>query len=183
MSLIVARRYARALHEDAAAKNAVKDVDADIAMIQESLAGSPELRRFFADPMISSDKKGVVIDALFEKRVHAATLNFMHLLTDKRRENIFTDILNAYSDLRNEQLGIIEARVRVALPLNAKDEQKIKESIEKMTGKQVHLKTDMDPSILGGIIIRVGDMVYDGSVHHQLETLKDRLALSSLHAN
>ena len=183
MSLIVARRYARALNEDAAAKNAVKDVDEDIAMIQESLAGSPKLRRFFMDPMISSDKKEGVINALFEKRVHKITLSFLHLLAKKRRESVLADILTAYTDLRNDQKGIVEALVRVALPLNEKEKNKIQAGIEKLTGKQVSLKTEVDASILGGIIIRVGDMVYDGSVHHQLETLKDRLALSAFQSN
>ena len=183
MSLIVARRYARALNEDAAQKNAVTQVDEDITMIQESLAGSPELRRFFADPMINSDKKGTVIRSLFEKKVHQITFAFLQLLTKKRRENILPDILKAYSNLRNEQLGIVEATVRVAFPLDAKEETKVKESVEKLTGKQVSLKTEIDPSILGGIVIRVGDMVYDGSVQHQLNTLKDRLELSTFLAN
>ena len=183
MSLIVARRYARALNEDAAQKNAVKNVDDDIAMIQESLAGSPELRRFFSDPMINSDKKESVISALFEKKVHKITYAFLQLLAKKRREDILPDILQAYTDLRNEQSGIIEALVRVAYPLNDKEESKVKDSIEALTGKQVSLKTEVDASIMGGIIIRVGDMVYDGSVKHQLNTLKDRLELSTFQAN
>lgn len=183
MSLIVARRYARALNEDAAEKNAVKKVDEDIAMIEESMEGSPELRRFFADPMISADKKEVVIDALFKERVHAITLSFLQLLTRKRRENLFPEIVGAYNALRNEQMGIVEALIRVALPLNAAEETKVKEGIENLTGKKVQLKTEVDPSIMGGIIIRVGDMVYDGSVQHQLDSLKDRLKLSTFLAN
>ena len=183
MSLIVARRYARALLEDAEQKGAVKQVDADVAMIQESLAGSPELRRFFADPMITSDKKESVISTLFEKSVHEITFAFLRLLARKRREDILADILEAYSMLRNEQLGIVEAMVRVAFPMDAKEESKVKESIETLTGKQVSLKTEVDASILGGIIIRVGDMVYDGSVKHQLNTLKERLELSTFLAN
>ena len=93
MSLIVARRYARALNEDAAQKNAVTQVDEDVSMIQESLIGSPELRRFFADPMINSDKKGTVIRSLFEKKVHKITFAFLQLLAKKRREDILPDIL------------------------------------------------------------------------------------------
>ena len=183
MSLIVARRYARALNEDAAEKNAVKEVDDDIAMIEESMEGSPELRRFFADPMINAEKKGNVINALFEKRVHATTLSFLQLLTRKRRENLFPEIVGAYNKLRNEQLGVVEALVRVALPLSDAEEKKVKEGIEKLTGKKVQLRTEVDAAIMGGIIIRVGDMVYDGSVLHQLDSLKDRLKLSTFSAN
>ena len=183
MSLIVARRYARALNEDAAEKNAVKDIDDDIAMIEEGMETSPELRRFFLDPMISAKKKKRVINALFEKRVHTVTLSFLRLLVKKRRENIFPEIVRAYNQLRNEQLGVVEALVRVALPMSEKEEKKVKEGIENLTGKKVQLRTEIDESIMGGIVIRVGDMVYDGSVQHQLESLKDRLELSTFLAN
>ena len=183
MSLIVARRYARALYEDADNKDAVKHVDEDIEMIQESMAESPELRRFFEDPMIPVNKKERVIENLFTKRVHDITLSFLTLITKKRRENLFPQMASAYSSLRNEQLGIVEATVRVALPLDKGDAKKIKSGIESMTGREVRLQTEVDPSILGGIIIRVGDMVYDGSVQHKLDTLKDRLAISTFLAN
>ena len=183
MSLIVARRYARALYEDAAEKGAIEKVDDDIAMIQESVEGSPELRRFFTDRMVNAQKKEAVIDSLFKKRVHSITLSFLQLLTRKRRENLFLNIVEAYQDLRNKQLGVVEAHVRVALPMSAEEEKKVKEGIESLTGKHVQLKTEIDPSIMGGVIIRVGDMVYDGSVQHQLNSLKDRLKLSTFLAN
>ncbi len=183
MSQTVARRYARALHKDAESKEAVTQVDDDMEMIQASLEGSAELRRFFDDPMIPSDKKTRVLDALFEKRIHAATLTFLQLLVKKGRDNILPAIVAAYKTLRNQQQGIVEAQVRAALPLNEAEKKRIISRIESMTGKNVKLDTEIDASILGGLIIRVGDMVYDGSLNHQLETLKDRLEYSTYMAN
>ncbi len=183
MSLSVARRYAQALYEDALQNKCVDRVDDDIAMIQESIEGSSELNRFFEDPILTADNKLKVVKALFTDRVHDTTLGLLKLLVSKGRENIFTQIAGAYKAMRDDQLGIVEAKVRAALPLSASDEKKVAEGIETMTGKKVRLNTEVDPNILGGLIIRVGDTVYDGSVLHQLKTLRGRLEQSTLSVN
>ena len=183
MSLSVARRYAQALYQDALQHKCVDRVDEDIAMIQESINGSRELKRFFDDPILSAEKKQKVVESLFADRVHETTLGLLRLLVTKGRENIFSDVAAAYQTMRDEQLGIVEARVRAALPLEAGDKKKVIEGIEAMTGKQVRLNTEGDPSSLGGLVIRVGDTVYDGSVLHQLKTLRGRLEQSTLHVN
>ena len=183
MSLTVARRYARALVAHAEQAKSTNDVDSDVELIQASLEGSAELRRFFSDPMIGDDKKQRVVTSLFEKRVHEATFAFLGMLIEKGREPLLASILDSYNSIRNKQRGIIEAQVRVALPMSSKEENKIQKSLEAMTGLKVEVKTEIDPSIMGGIIIRVGDTVYDGSVNHQLTTLKDRLATSTYLAN
>lgn len=183
MSLTVARRYAQALYQDALQKKCVERVDEDILMINESIAGSPELDRFFHDPILTADKKSKVVDALFADTVHATTLSLLQLLVSKGRESLFSQVASSYKAMRDKQLGIVEAEVRVALPLNVADEKKVVEGIEAMTGKKVRLNATVDPQILGGLIIRVGDTVYDRSVLHQLNTLRGRLEQSTLTAN
>ena len=183
MSLSVARRYAQALYQDALEHNCVDRVDEDVLMIQESLQGSPELDRFFQDPVLTADKKNKVVDALFSKRIHATTHALLKLLVSKGRENLFSLVTAAYKSMRDEQLGIVEARVKAALPLSAEDEKKIVQGIEAMTGKKVRLNATVDPAILGGLVIRVGDTVYDGSVKHQLSTLRGRLEQSTISIN
>ena len=183
MSLTVARRYAQALYGEADQQKCVERVDEDISMIQESLAGSSELTRFFQDPVVSSDKKENVVNKLFGDRVHSVVLSFIKLLIQKGRGNIFPTIASAYQALRDEQLGIVEAHVRSALVLGDEEQAKIEQRIQKMTGQQVRLKTEVDPTILGGLIIRVGDTVYDGSVLHQLGALRGRLENSTFNVN
>ena len=180
MSLTVARRYAQALYQEAEQKGTIDRVDEDVAMIQESLEGSPELMRFFHAPIISSEKKESIVTTLFSDRVHKSVLAFMHLLIRKGRGGLFPVIASAYQDLRDRQMGIVEANVRSALALSDDEEKKLEQGIQKMTGKKVRLKIEVDPSILGGLIIRVGDTVYDGSVLHQLGTLRGRLENSTL---
>ena len=183
MSLTVARRYARALYEDAAQKKCVELVDEDIAMIRESLTGSPELRRLFTDPIISAEKKESVVMALFADRIQTVTLSFLKLLIRKGREMLFLDVADAYQALRDDQRGIVEAHVRTALALSGAEEKKIAAGIESMTGRKVRLLTHVDRSLLGGLVIRVGDTVYDGSVRHQLSTLHNQLEFSNLMSN
>ncbi len=183
MSLTVARRYARALYEDAAQKKCVDQVDEDIAMIQGSLEGSSELKRLFQDPIISGDKKEKVVEALFTGRVQATTLAFLKLLIQKGREMLFLDVAQAYQALRDGQRGIVEAHVRTALAMSDTEEKKIAAGIEAMTGSKVRLVTHVDSTLLGGLVIRVGDTVYDGSVRHQLSTLHNQLELGNLMSN
>ncbi len=183
MSLTVARRYAQALYQDALQKNCVDRVDEDVLMVQESIDGSPELARFFQDPILTADKKISVVDALFTDRVHDVTHALLKLLVEKGREGLFMQVAEAYRAMRDKQQGIVEAQVRAALPLSAEDQQKITTGIEAMTGKKVRLNATVDPKILGGLIIRVGDTVYDGSVLHQLGTLRGRLEQSTIGVN
>lgn len=183
MSLTVARRYARALYEEAAQKKCVELVDEDITMVQESLAGSPELKRLFVDPVISGEKKESVVVALLKDHIQPTTLGFMKLLIQKGREMLFLDVAKAYQALRDDQRGIVEAHVRTALALSEAEQKKIAAGIESMTGSKVRLITDVDRSLLGGLVIRVGDTVYDGSVRHQLSTLHNQLELSNLMSN
>ena len=183
MSLSIARRYAQALYEEALQNDCVDRVDEDVAMIQESIDGAPELQRFFQDPILTAGKKIKVVESLFSERVHPTTHAFLKLLVMKGRENLYTSVAAAYQTLRDKQLGVVEAYVRAALPLSAEDESKISKGVETLTGKKVRLKAEIDPGILGGLIIRVEDTVYDGSVLHQLSTLRGRLEQSTLHSN
>ncbi len=183
MSHTVARRYARALYEEAAHKECVASIDEDVAMIQASLDASPELARFFADPVISADKKRSVIQKLFASRVHAVMLSFLNLLVEKRRENVFPEVATSYRSLRDEQLNIVRAEARVALPLNDAEHKQLGDALEALTGRTVMLTTRVDPSLIGGVIVRVGDTVYDRSVQNQLTQLKGQLEQRAMFSN
>ncbi len=172
---IVARRYAQALYEQARETRQVEQIDADVELIRQALADSRELVRLFESPVIPREKKQAVVDQLFGPRVQPLTLRFLTLLIEKEREGLFPAIVRAYRRLRDEQQGIVEARARVAHPLTEDEEKKLREALEALTGRRIRLQTEQDPSLLGGVVIRVGDTVYDGSVRHQLSTLREKL--------
>ena len=171
----VARRYAAALYEEATNKGQVDQLDADIALIRDSLEGSPELVRFFSSPVIPREKKASVVTALFESRLQPLTLRFMGLLVEKRREDLFPAVVDAYRGLRDDELGIVEAHVRSALAMDATEEAALKQTLERMTGKQVRLAVTTDAELLGGLVVRIADTVYDGSVRNKLVNLRERL--------
>ncbi|MDZ4699636.1 MAG: ATP synthase F1 subunit delta [Rhodothermales bacterium] len=183
MSQTIARRYARALYAMAEQEASIDRVDADVAMIQESFGASSELARFFADPILSAEKKRAVIATLFGPRVHAVTARFLALLVEKRREYLFLEVARSYRALRDDQMNVVQADARVALPLEVSEEKQLRDALERLTGRTVRLKTHLDPTILGGVVIRVGDTVYDRSVLNQLSQLRDQLEQRKLSTN
>lgn len=176
----ISRRYAQALNEQAEQAGATERVDADMSLIFDGLTASRELAGIFDSPIVSRGKKAEIFRALFAEKVDKVTLRFLELLVEKRREGLFPDMVKAYRELRDEQMGVLGVTARTALPLTSEDEKRLMASLEKMTGKRIRLETKIDASILGGIVIRVGDTVYDASVVNQLASLRVRLETGSL---
>lgn len=183
MSHPVARRYARALFEEARAQGQAEAIDGDIAMLQESFSVSRELVRVFESPVIPREKKKQIIKALFSGRLQPLTVRFLALLVEKERENLLPAIVAAYRALQDEVQGIVEAHARTAFPLDEQGAEPLVKKLERMTGKKIRLRLQQDPSLIGGVVVRVGDTVYDGSVRQQLITLRERLRRSATFVN
>ena len=175
----VARRYAQAFYEEAVRAQHVERIDEDMALIRETLETSRELVIFFESPIIARQKKHDVVEALFAKRVQPATMNFLRLLIDKKREELFPAVVRAYRALRDEQLGIVEAQARVAFPLSDAERAQLTKALEQMAGTRIRLMLEQDATLVGGLVVRIGDTVYDGSVRHQLATLRERMEYGS----
>jgi F-type H+-transporting ATPase subunit delta len=171
----VARRYASALQQEARSEGVLDAVDADVDLLRTSLQENRELERFFKSPVIPREKKDDVLTALLEDRLHALTLRFLRLLVSKDRETITEDVLEAYHELRDEQRGIVDVHARVARPMADEDREALTGALEAQTGKTVRLHVEEEPDLLGGIVIRIGDRVFDGSVRNKLSNLHERL--------
>ena len=180
---IVARRYAQALYEEAARDQRVERIDEDMALIRESLEGSRDLVLFFESPVISRQKKQDVVQALFESRVQPMTMHFLHLLIEKKREDLFPDVVHAYRALRDEQIGVVVAHARTAFPLSSEEQTRLEQALERKAGSRIRLTVEQDASLVGGLVVRIGDTVYDGSVRHQLATLRERMETGSYVGN
>ena len=176
---LVAKRYAKALFDLASSTGALERTDADMQLIDETLEGSSDLVNMFESPVISRTKKESITRTLFGDRIASATQDFLSMLIAKRRENVFPEVVKGYRELRDEQLGIVEATARAAKPLSDEEQQKLQRSLEQLTGKRVRLGVETDPSLIGGISVKIGDTVYDSSVKHQLEGLRDTFRLHS----
>lgn len=181
--LTVARRYAAALYEEASARDLVERIDEDIELLRKSLEGSRELVQFFETPLISAEKKHAVIDRLFDDRVHDLTARLLHLLVNKGRDEVTPSLARAYRMMRDEQEGIVEANVRLATSLNEGERESLASKLESLTGQRVRLNTTVDEDLLGGLVVRIGDTVYNGSVRHQLERLRGNMKQGAFASN
>lgn len=171
---LVARRYARALRDAAVDGGVAESVDRDFQAVSESLDGSLELRQLFRSPIVSREKKSAIVDKLFGARLHATTLDFLRMMIAKRREGVFGEVARAYRQMRDEDAGIVRAHARSAVALSPESEAGLRRSLEARTGKKVHLDVELDPSLIGGVVVRVGDEVFDGSVANRLARLREQ---------
>jgi F-type H+-transporting ATPase subunit delta len=172
----IARRYASALYQEAEVAGKVDRVDRDVEAVRDSIEASRELAQLFASPIVPSQKKLAVSERLFEGRVDDLVLRLVRLLIEKGREGLIPNVVRAYAQLRDERLGLVEAGVRTALPLGPDEADALKAALERTTGQKVRLRIEVDPSLIGGIVVRVGDTVYDGSARHHLERLREQFA-------
>ena len=168
----VARRYAVALMQTAAHQRNIDGIAKDLNLVGTLLRESREFRLFIASPVISAAKKRAVFDAVLEPRVGKETLRFIHLLISKSREGILPDVIVEFRELQDELAGIRNVEVRTVLDLNYAQEKELRSRLEQMIGKKVRLQPVIDKTLKGGLVVRVGDTVFDASVSHQLERMR-----------
>jgi F-type H+-transporting ATPase subunit delta len=176
MKEIVAKRYARALiqigREDGHYETYGQQLKAFDAVLQES----GELRAVMENPIYNRDQKKAIFNDLKDKlRLSPSVINFIMLLIDKRRLGYFSEIVRCYDRMADDLAGRTRALVISAVPLEESSIKVIQEKLASITGKEVLISAEEDPDLIGGIVTHVGDVVYDGSVRTQLESLKERL--------
>ena len=172
----VSRRYAQALTEEAQKAGSLEAVDADVAVLTETLDGSRELRLALTSPVVPQRKKEAVLQALFGGKLSDLSLRFLTLLVEKQRDGQIPGILDAYRALRDERTGTVEATVRTAKPMSADERDQLQAALEARAAATVRMRVEIDPALIGGLVVRLGDTVFDRSVRHQLQTLRGQLA-------
>ncbi len=173
--LTVARRYAVAVFQLAEERNQVERVQADLAQVIQTIAASADLRKLVADQRVPAHGKKEVFRQVFAGAVSVITMNFLLLVLDKGREAHLEAIYQQYTARVRHRQNIQEAEVRTAMPLGADTLSALADRLGQSTGGQVVLTTKVDPSLLGGMVLKIGDRVYDGSVATRLKTLQNRL--------
>ncbi len=177
--ILVAKRYAQALHDAALAVGQLDAVDSDVELIRSSLESSRELVLLFESPVVSRERKARVVNVLFKDRLSSTTLGFLDLLVQKRRENIFPQMMLAYRRLRDEQLGVVGVTLRSPEPVDDDEKSRIARALESWTGGKINIQAEHDAGLIGGLLVRIGDTVYDGSVRNKLEHLREQFASGS----
>lgn len=172
---IVAKRYARALFDLAKSHNQVAQVEEDLKAVVGSIQGNPDLEKLLNHPNIDATKKTKLLSTLFQGKVADMVLNTLCLLVERRRDAILTDLLNDYVKIANESLGQAVAVVSAPLALSSAESQQIVARFSQLTGKKIQVQHVIDPSLLGGIQVRIGDRLYDGSLSGKLQRLQKSL--------
>jgi F-type H+-transporting ATPase subunit delta len=164
-------RYAKAILETAVSSgNAVK-VNDDMLSIVASIAGSAELSEFLSSPIISSEVKMSALSEVFAS-FQGETKSLFRLLQENKRFEILEPVAVQFNALFDEMNGVEVAKVTTAFPIDADLESKVLAKIATISDKKITIENIVDPSIIGGFILRIGDKQYNASVANRLQELK-----------
>jgi len=168
-------RYAKAILEIADSKKSAAEVSVDMALIASTIAGNLELHSFIQNPLIKTDTKKDVVLEVFAS-VNAVTKSLFHLLLENKRFEILDAIALEYNNLFDIMNGVEVARVTTAIPMDAALEAKVLAKIATFSSKKITIENTIDPSIIGGFILRIGDKQYNASIANRLQVLKRELS-------
>ena len=169
----VAERYASALFELAVSENELPVVEDDLQSVGDMLAESDDLMRLIKSPVFSTEEQQNAIAAVLDKaEITGLTGNFMRVVASNRRLFTVPDMLLSFSQKLAEHRGEVSADVTVAHKLTAQQETDLKTTLKGVVGKDVALDTTVDPSLLGGMIVKIGSRQIDTSLKTKLSSLK-----------
>jgi F-type H+-transporting ATPase subunit delta len=176
-SSVVARRYAAALFSAAKDQQQVEAVSADLTALVNTLAQSPEFARVFNHLQLTADEKLSMLQPVLGQLLESPlTSNLIALLFHKGRENQMLQIDQEYQSALRQERQEVMAEVTTVRALSAAETDQLSELVKRLTGcRQVTIKSRVTQEILGGVIVRVGDKVFDGSLVRRLDTLRRQL--------
>ena len=167
--------YARALLEMAQAENITGRVEEELFRLRELLKTNPNLMQFLKDPNVKPEGKRHALNELFQGRVHPLVLNAMITISDADRANRVLPIIEEFSAQASVARKKVSGEVTTAIALDQNLLQRLADELSRVTGQNVELLQKVDPSILGGAVIQVGEQIIDGSLRHKLEQIKSKL--------
>lgn len=166
-----AKRYARAILDLAREQKAAEAINKDMLNVSEVIEENEELQTVLSSPVVKPEDKLKVLKEIF-KNAHATTLGTFDLLIQNNRISLLKTVAQKYTELYNELNNIRVATVTTAVPMESAMEKKILDKIKELTGETAIIKSKVDPGIIGGFILRIGDLQYNASVLSQLNKLK-----------
>ncbi|NEU30400.1 F0F1 ATP synthase subunit delta [bacterium LRH843] len=173
---LVANRYARALFQLAKEKNVLEGVNNELQLVKEVYESTPSFIQFLIHPKVTNEQKREFIKKGFGENLSEMSLHTLFLLIDRKRIDSLIPMIGEYQRLAYEESGMAEAIVYSAKPLTDKQQEDISGAFSKKLGKsKLVVKNIVNSELLGGIKIRIGDHIYDGTVKAQLDRMKRQL--------
>ena len=168
-----ARRYAEAAFQVARASDSLDIWLTDLQRLRDVLA-DPTVYRVLTSPAVPEEERRAALDQLAPE-LRQQTRNLAHLLIDRGRLELVPEILQAFTELVDDFRGVVVAQVTTAIELDEELRRIVAERLSHYTGKQVRLELSVDPSLIGGVVARIGDELIDDSIRARLQHLKERL--------
>ncbi len=171
----VARRYSRAIFEVAAAAGTARELRPELEAAARALRGSPELERALLHPALPVQKKRSLVATVFAAG-SSLLLKTLDLLTSRGRLPLLPAVAEEYVRILLESENVETAELVTAAPLPPEQAARVEVALEAVTGKGIELRSEVDPELLGGVLVKIGGRHYDGTVRGSLRALKARLA-------
>lgn len=173
--IVVAKRYAKALFEVAKDKGIISQVEEELKSVASAIRDNADLQKFLNHPNIGTSAKTDLLKQIFEGKVSEPVWNTLLVLIDKGRQSILAALVNDYVKVANEALGQASAIVYSAFELTDAQQSEIASNFSKVTGKTIRVSNVIEPKLLGGVQVRIGDRLYDGSLAGKLDRLAKAL--------
>lgn len=174
--LNVTSRYAKSLIDLAEEQQSLEAVKSDMQLFAGTLRENPEFKAVLANPIVSPDKKAAILKAIFSKSVSKATMGFMLIMVTKGRSGLLYATAKEFVRQYNFKKNIVKAYVVSATPLSAENKKQIMQLIHQATGGEIVLDVRVDPALIGGFVLKVGDRQFDASISNGLNKLKKSFA-------
>lgn len=179
-SVTAAKRYANGLLQVSLETGKLEAIRSDMQYIRDAVNSEPMLLRILKSPIVSEDKKNSIIQEVLKGKVTDTTLKLVDILAKKNRFGLLYTVATSFQDVYNQHKGILEITISTAYELEEKQVQSMVKAMEKTTGKTIQHTIKTDKTLIGGVAIKYGDTVIDGSVRNKLERLTDLLQVSAV---
>jgi len=165
-------RYAKAILSLSLDLKKADTINIDMQLIASTIEESNELQLVLNSPVIKSEAKKSALIAIFDKKIDKTSLDLINLLVENKRLPLLPEVAKQYTLLYEQHKGSQVAEVITAIPLTGNLEEKVLAKVEEITGKKVTIENSVDPSIIGGFILRVGDKQFDASILGKMNNLR-----------
>jgi F-type H+-transporting ATPase subunit delta len=167
--------YANALLEIARAEGRLADVEDELYRFSNAFAGSDDLRVALTDPALPAERRIGVVEDLLGGKALQTSIALASFLVSSPRSGELTEVVERFVELAAAERRREVAEVRCAVPLDTEQRERLRLALNHATGKDVEMKVVVDPTVMGGIVTRIGDILIDGTVRHRLEQLRETI--------
>lgn len=171
----LAKRYASALVVLAEKENVVERIESEILAIKDMYQKSVELRQVFGHPRISKLQKKSLVESIFKGKIHNLLQEFLNVLIEKGRIRFIVEIADSFDQLAYSSRGLVRVKVKAYSPLSKENVDTLNTKLTALMNKKLLLDVAEDKTLKGGLVVRIGDRVIDGSVAGRLKNLRERL--------